>query len=137
MDKIIQDVKYLSADEIISRNREIILKTGGFKDAAGILANSNSLNYLVKIVKDNRIYPSVQEKAAAYAFNIITRHIFVDGCKRTGMSCSILFLELNDCYLLDSISDDDIVNIALGIANNEMDILSVINWFRDNVRCLS
>ncbi|MCD6595772.1 type II toxin-antitoxin system death-on-curing family toxin [bacterium] len=137
MERTIRNVNYLSADEIISRNREIILKTGGFRSAAGILSNSNSLNYLVKVIIDNDTYSTVQEKAAIYAFNIITRHIFVDGCKRTGMSCSILFLELNNCNFLNSVSDDDIVDIALGIANGEKDIYSTINWFKNNVYCLS
>ncbi len=35
------------------------------------------------------------EKAAAYAFFIIKNHPFVDGNKRTGLHCALVFLYLN------------------------------------------
>lgn len=126
-------MRYFSADEIISRNREIILKTGGFTDSAGEVLNPNSLDYLIAVVEDDKTYPTLPEKAAVYTFNIITRHIFVDGCKRTGMTCAFLFLKWNDCNISDSLSNDEIVETALKIANNVMKREELSEWFKNRV----
>jgi death-on-curing protein len=40
-------------------------------------------------------HPSLFEMAAAYLFHIISNHPFVDGNKRTGLSCALTFLEIN------------------------------------------
>jgi death-on-curing protein len=42
------------------------------------------------------LYPSIEEKAARYAFGIIKNHPFADGNKRTGAALMITFLRLNN-----------------------------------------
>ena len=84
------------------------------------LLNENQLHYLVQIVgetiDDTELFPTLAQKAAVYAHHIITRHIFLDGNKRTGMHCAILFFELNGSSHPPGI-DDSIVELGLGIAN--------------------
>ena len=133
MGKTGRNVRYLTADEIISRNKEILLKTGGYSNSAGIVANRNSLEYLIAVVQDNEIYTALNEKAALYAFNIITRHVFVDGCKRTGMACAFLFIEFNGHSISRSITSDNIVEIALGVANNSVSDEKLSKWFKNQV----
>ena len=41
------------------------------------------------------------EMAAAYAFHISQDQPFVDGNKRTGLACALVFLELNGVSLSD------------------------------------
>lgn len=138
METLKRNVIYLSADEIVERNREIILKTGGFKKAAGKVINSNSLEYLIEIMRGELIgyqpYPSLSKKAAAYAYYIIHDHVFYDGNKRTGISCAILFLNLNG-YQIDT-TDDEIVELAISITNNLMNIDEIAKWFEDRLEYL-
>ncbi len=65
------NVNYLSVEEIIQRNKEMILKTGGCASAAGIPLNYNSLEYLVRVVEEgiagHQFYSTLSQKAAAYA----------------------------------------------------------------------
>ncbi|MBL7075123.1 type II toxin-antitoxin system death-on-curing family toxin [candidate division KSB1 bacterium] len=137
MGKTGQIVKYLSFQEIVERNRRIVLETGGFVEGAGKLSNPNSLEYLVNIVQekinDKELYPSLVEKAAVYVFNIITRHIFIDGNKRTGMICAFWFLRLNGCIVSESISENEIVKIALDIANRTIDLPEIIIWLQERL----
>ena len=125
-------VRYLSYQEIVNINREIIFQSGGFLTHAGEVRNPNSLSYLIEIVRtkfaDKELYPSLAQKAAVYAFDIITRSIFHDGNKRTGMACAFLFLRLNGCILSESIPEEEIVELALQIANREVDIAGVAGW---------
>ena len=41
------------------------------------------------------LYPSIEEKAARYAFGIIKDHPFADGNKRTGTAAMVAFLQVN------------------------------------------
>jgi len=138
MEEARRNVIYLSFQEVVEKNRIIILESGGFVDGAGISVNLNSLKYVIDVVKskleEKEICPSLAQKAALYAFHIITRHIFLDGNKRTGMSCALYFLRLNGCYISDSINDNDIVELALKIANNEIDYPNVVEWFQKAIK---
>ena len=84
------------------------------------LLNENQLHYLVQIVGekigDTELFPTLAQKAAVYAHHIITRHTFLDGNKRTGMHCALLFFELNGFFHPDGI-DDSIVELGLNIAD--------------------
>ena len=130
-------MRYLTVQEIVDTNRKIILRTGGFVEGAGRLANPNSLEYLVEIVQtklgEDEVYPSLPEKAAAYAFHIITRHIFLDGNKRTGMTCTFLFLRLNGYRLVGSVTEDEIVELALMIAKKAIDIHNLAIWIQERL----
>lgn len=137
MENTSQNVRYLDFQKIVEINREIILQTGGFVAGAGKLSNPNSLNYLVEIVQaeldDKELYPSLHEKAAIYAYNIITRHIFLDGNKRTGMVCAFFFLLINGAVISKSISENELVEIALGIENGTINIHKVTSWFQERL----
>ena len=93
------------------------------------IMNESHLNYLVEVVKakfDNiDYYPTLFQKAAAYAYNIIAGHVFLDGNKRIGMNCAILFLELNGCTINLDI-DDSIIDLGLSIASGEIDDIDLI-----------
>ena len=137
MEKTIRNVKYLSFQNIVDINREVLLKTGGFVKYAGMLQNQNSLNYIIGAVKgkigNKELYPSLIQKAAVYAYNIITRHVFLDGNKRTGMICAFQFLRKNGCTISESIEEDDIVKFACSIAKNEINLNDVILWFEERL----
>ena len=137
MGKTRRFIRYLSFQEIVELNCLIIIKTGGFIDCAGKIINLDSLRYLVDIVQstidDDELYSDIFQKAALYTYNIITRHIFYDGNKRTGMICAFYFLNLNGYYLSESITDNEIVNLALGIANGNIEINELTEWFSDNI----
>ena len=87
------------------------------------------LHYLVGIVGekfgDTDLFPTLFQKAAVYAHHIITGHIFLDGNKRIGLNCAILFLEFNGCTLRLDI-DDSIIELGFKIADGSITALEVI-----------
>jgi prophage maintenance system killer protein len=88
---------------------------------------------------DSYVYPSVEEKAAMLLYLIIKNHAFVDGNKRIGAACFLLFLMRNNLLLSDNgvpfISNDALASITLFVAASkpqEMEmvkglIISVLN----------
>ena len=124
--------RYLTFQEIVALNRQVVLQDGGFREGAGRLLNANSLWYTVDIVRaelnGKELYPALTDKAAKYALQIITGHVFLDGNKRTGTACALWFLRLNGCELSLSITTDEIVGLAMGIATGTLDIDNTSAW---------
>ena len=87
------------------------------------LLDKNRLHYLVEAVKgkfgDTELYPTLFQKAAVYAHHIITGHIFLDGNKRTGLHCAILFLEFNGSTLRLDI-EASIIDLGFKIADGTL-----------------
>jgi death-on-curing protein len=100
----------------------MIVDTGGNFTPPSNLINPNSLYWVLEtiqhpVVFGNDPYPSLFDKAALLGWTIITRHVFVDGNKRTGMVAAHVFLLANDYFL--SAADDEIEEIALRIVGNK------------------
>ena len=93
------------------------------------LRDESQLLYLVEAVGGKlggtEMFPTLTKKAAAYAYHIIAGHIFVDGNKRIGMTCTLQFLKLNGCSLRLGI-DDSIIELGLNIANGTINDIEVI-----------
>jgi len=129
-------IRYLSFDEIIDKQREIVLTSGGFQSHAGLLLNENSLRHVVEIVQaemyGTELYLTLAEKAAVYAHGIAAGHVFYDGNKRTGMACALFFLQRNGADI-SRISDDDIISVALGIAEGSLSQKQVAEFFQEKI----
>ena len=114
-------LKYLTIDDIVRVAEE---HEGRYQ-----LLNENQLRYLVQMVGekigDTELFPTLAQKAAVYAHHIITGHIFLDGNKRIGMHCALLFFELNGFSHPPGI-DDSIVELGLNIANGAITDIEVI-----------
>ena len=129
-------MKYLDLGDLKEIHGRHLSSEGTDAGLAGVLHNANSLGYLLDVVRigerEGDPYPTLAEKAAVYAFNIITRHVFVDGNKRTGMTAMFLFLNLNSADLT-GITNREIVNVALSIAENKMAFQDFVNWINDRI----
>ena len=93
------------------------------------LLDEDRLHYLIDAVSgkfgDVELYPTLPQKAAVYAHHIITGHIFLDGNKRTGLHCAVLFLEFNGCTLRLDL-DDSIIDLGFKIADGTITDIEVI-----------
>lgn len=54
-----------------------------------------SIEQISKGIGDTDIYPRLEEKAATFLYLIVKNHSFVDGNKRIGAACFLLFFERN------------------------------------------
>ncbi|HAA85272.1 MAG TPA: hypothetical protein DCE14_02845 [Kosmotogaceae bacterium] len=124
---------YLDAETVIELNRRMILKYKEEPSLAGIVMNRPTLYYLLEIVQNDKIFPSVEAKAAFYAVRITQGHIFIQGNKRTGMASAFLFLMKNGFNISQRLSMDEIVCTSLRIAEETIDLEQVIRWFGDTV----
>lgn len=77
---------------------------------------------------DVEFYPSKEEKGARLGYELISNHAFVDGNKRIGMYVMLTFLEVNGIRL--ECTNEEIVEVGLGVASGKMDYPQLVNWIR-------
>lgn len=128
---------YLERNEIIFINKTQ-LSFGGF-DSGQVenLENSNSFEYLLSIVGESyfgqKRYKDIYEVASAYVYLIIKDHIFFDGCKRTGIHSSLLFLKKNGLELKQDTSKL-ISEFTIKIEKKELSFDQIVEWFKKNTK---
>ena len=74
------------------------------------------------------LYPSIEEKAARYAFGIIKNHPFADANKRTGTIVMTVFLKKNDYRFKPR--HKDLEQIILGVASGENSFEDLVEFVR-------
>ncbi len=75
-------------------------------------------------------YPTKEEKGARLGYSLISNHAFVDGNKRIGVYVMLTFLEVNGIHL--DCTNEDVVNIGLGVADGSMDYGALLAWVREH-----
>ncbi|WP_047865029.1 type II toxin-antitoxin system death-on-curing family toxin [Rubrobacter aplysinae] len=75
-------------------------------------------------------FESAWSRAAALTESIIKRHPFVDGNKRTGVFAGVRLLDLAGYELVAT--DEELVRLAVGVAERKMDIEKISQWFADH-----
>ena len=68
------------------------------------------------------------ELASCYAFAIAKNHPFLDGNKRIGAHAMLVFLALNE--IETDYSQDDLINIIMGIASGQCNYADLLEWVR-------
>lgn len=73
-------------------------------------------------------YPSIEEKAAVYLYELASGHCFVDGNKRTAYLSTFTFLDWNGLDLI--VEDEEVFRFVLKVANHNTrpPFNEVIRW---------
>jgi len=74
------------------------------------------------------LYPTIEEKAARYAFGIVKNHPFADGNKRTGAAAMAAFLKLNGYRFKPR--HKDFFQTVINVASGEMGYEELVEFVR-------
>ena len=128
-----EEVAFHTLEQICDVNRRMIESSGGRFVPPHNLHNQGALEYILAAVSTPLYgefrYPSLKEKAAAIAYHIITRHIFVDGNKRTAIQTAWEFLESNRVRM---VLEPTISDLAVAIASGEADYGQLLQWLHEH-----
>ena len=129
--------QFLTRADLGVINRAHCEDTGGLHDGGENLANPDSLEYILEAIQGSLFgverYPSIVEKAAALGFHIITRHVFRDGNKRTGLDACAIFLELNG-FEMALAPHDEVLRKTLDVAASQVTLEDFTQWLRQRTR---
>jgi death-on-curing protein len=119
-----RQITFPALQQIVEVNRRMIEVSGGSFVPPDNLRNRGSLEYILEAIAEPVFgvhqFQSMKEKAAALGHAIISRHVFVDGCKRTGVHAAWAFLRANNAGVsLDHTIEQLAVDMADGVATRD------------------
>jgi death-on-curing protein len=133
MEEIGREIVYPSLEQICEINRRMIQEFGGLFVPPNNLLNPGALEYALEIIGADIYgetpYATLKEKASAIAYQIIAKHVFQDGNKRTAMHTAWEFLRSNGISVFLDLS---VINISVGVATGETTQPQLLEWFHDH-----
>lgn len=127
-------MQYITAEELLFFHFKVIDDFGG---SHGVRDEGRLESVLVvpkQIVFDQELYRSVHEKSAVYLRNIIADHPFVDGNKRSAVTCAVIFLKRNGAGL--SATTKELEDIAVQVAVEHLEIRVISAWLKAHSKLL-
>ena len=126
------DPLFLTLDEVLEIHAQQIELYGGsegVRDPAGL---ESSVATPMATFGGEVLHASIPAMAAAYLFHICQDQPFVDGNKRTGANTAITFLLINGWE--PEFSDDELVDLVLGVASGAMSKRALMETFEARCR---
>ena len=127
--------QFLTLDEALAIHAHQIARYGGALGVRDRGLLESALAMPAATFAGDYLHPSLPEQAAAYLFHLVKNHPFVDGNKRVGLACSLAFLRLNGIRV--RATDDDLVDIVMGVAEGRRSKADVAVFFRERSRAVS
>lgn len=118
----------LSTEKVLALHAMVARATGGSVGLRDEGLLDSALETAFSGFGGQEFYPTIEEKAARLGHSLIANHAFVDGNKRIGIFVMLTFLQVNDVTL--NITNQDVIDTALGVAAGRMDYDALLAWIR-------
>ena len=121
-------MEYLTFEEVYLLHERLIQLTGGSSGLRdpGLLASAVARPQASS--DQEELYPDLWTKAAALMHSLIKNHPFVDGNKRTAVTATAIFLELNQHRL--AASNDEVLRFAVQTAGEQVELEEIAAWLK-------
>jgi len=119
---------FLTLSEVLYIHNDQIKRYGGNPGIRDLGLLQSAISMPQAGFKEHFLHQDLFEMAAAYLFHITRNHPFIDGNKRTGIACALVFLELNDIEI--NTSEDKLVDIVIAVAEGNATKDDIANFFR-------
>ncbi len=126
-------VNLLTATEVVGVHAAVIASAGG--GSAGLLdigRIESAVGRMSSGAGDVELFPDLFEKAAALLEALVGNHGFLDGNKRTAISCAGTLLKRNGWEL--TYGAPEVVDFALGVAKHEIEFDEIVVWLREHTK---
>lgn len=109
-------MKFLSIEKVIAIHEAVVSNYGGLPGIRDIGLLSSAIEMPKSTMFGEYLHPEIWDKAAAYLYHVVCNHPFLDGNKRTGMMCALIFLDMNGRELKDvqNLLEELVVETAQG-----------------------
>ncbi len=124
--------KYLRVEHVVSLHDMNIEKFGGALGLRDGRLLESAVSQPQQSFGGQDLYPSLFDKAAAYAFFISENQPFLDGNKRTAISAASVFLAINGHEVIAP--EGALYETIMQVANKQISREGLAGWFRKNSR---
>jgi death-on-curing protein len=121
-------MRYLTAEAILRLHHQIIEDFGGSHGVRDEGRLKSVVAAPAQQIFGQEQYKTVFDKAAVYIRNIISDHPFVDGNKRSAITCGGIFLMSNGFYL--TATPKELEDFAVRVATEQLDVSTIAAWLQ-------
>jgi len=120
----------ISKEQVLILHSHLFSETGGTDGVRdeGLLESAIAAPF--QSFGGAKVFPSIQQKAARLGYGLIKNHAFVDGNKRIGVHCMLVFLALNRIEL--EYTQDELSDMVLKVAAGEWVLEDLLHWITDH-----
>ncbi|MEX0849673.1 MAG: type II toxin-antitoxin system death-on-curing family toxin [Candidatus Dependentiae bacterium] len=122
---------FLTIQEVLAIHDDQILRFGGLKGIRSQALLESTLSQPQVFFDNVYLHKDLYEMAACYLFGIIKNHPFLDGNKRTGIICAILFLRYNRVKIQPS--QEDFYKLAFEVASSKKNKDEIVQELKKHV----
>lgn len=120
----------LSVRDILHIHSRIIDETGGSHGVRDLESLKGVVDSINQEFGGKELYPDIHSKAAVYLHRILMNHPFVDGNKRTGVTCASVFLEDNG-YVMTT-KQGGFEEFAVHVVTEHLEVKEIVQWLEEN-----
>lgn len=110
-------ISYLNFMQVLEIHDEIIKNIGGVP--GNTEQGAGQVKSVLEHIQNDDYYPSLYDKAAHLFFSIVKFHCFIDGNKRTAITSTLVFLDINNISVLGK-DVTKLENTAVGVAEGKI-----------------
>ena len=119
-------MKILTKEQVLFLHSELIKCSGGQDGLRDENLLDSALSSPFQIFDGLEVFSSLQQKAARLGFGLIKNHAFIDGNKRIGAHCMLVFLSLNGIEL--EYTQKELYTIIIDIASGNQSFEDLLKW---------
>jgi death-on-curing protein len=127
-------MEYLTIEEVLLLHARLIQRIGGSGGVRDMGLLESALARPQATFDGQDLYPELWHKAAALMHSLVKNHPFIDGRKRTALTATGLFLELNGHMLVAS--NDEAASLVLEVAKSTLDLEEMLVWLKGHSKVL-
>ncbi|PCF39792.1 type II toxin-antitoxin system death-on-curing family toxin [Staphylococcus delphini] len=127
-------MRYLTEKDIITLNIYVINKYSP-NEQIGV-KEPTALNMLVNAPKQyvfgEELYPTIELKASNLVRNLIQKHVFYNGNKRTALMALVVYLKMNSYHF--RASNEEAVDYMVKIATDDLQEADIEKWIKERIQ---
>ena len=120
----------LTKHQVIQMHEELIAYSGGTDGIRDEGLLDSALNAPFMMFSGIELFPSIEAKAARLCYGIVKNHAMVDGNKRLGTLCMLVFLALNGINLV--YTQEELWTIILDVASGDKTQDMLLDWIQNH-----
>jgi death-on-curing protein len=125
-------VKYLTPEQVLFIHARLIDETGGRHSIRDLGMLLSALARPQATFDGKELYPDLFSKAAALMESLTQNHPFLDGNKRTGITTTAMFLQINGYRL--TASNMQVEKFTFSVVLEHLPAKEIAAWFEQNTR---
>ena len=119
-------MKILTKDQVLLLHSQLIKLSNGQDGIRDEALLDSAINAPFQSFDGVDAFPSLQQKAARLGYGLIKNHAFIDGNKRIGVHCMLVFLSLNGIEL--DYTQSELYTVILDIASGKQSFEDLLKW---------